>query len=181
MRHDPKFRAVFCRVCVPFLPVAAQLMASLPEVMLFFNRPAGSMVMNALLQAAMTESNDPHATVPYADVGDRFGVSRTHVRSLLVAAQDAGLVKLHARGGHRVEILPRMWSCTDHGMAIGMYLNDACYLVAMKNVLGKHACPRPDARSLGCRTDRWDGGPPLSLVVIRGPKLGLERASASPR
>jgi hypothetical protein len=132
MRHDPKFRAVYCRTCVPFLPVAAQLMASLPEVMLFFNRPAGSMVMNALLQAAMTESNDPHAAVPYADVGDRFGVSRTHVRSLLVAAQDAGLVKLHARGGHRVEILPRMWSCTDRGMAIGMYLNDACYLVAVK-------------------------------------------------
>jgi len=34
MRHDPKFRAVYCRTCVPFLPVAAQLMASLPEVML---------------------------------------------------------------------------------------------------------------------------------------------------
>lgn len=98
--------------------------------------------MNALLQAAMTESNDPHAAVPYADVGDRFGVSRTHVRSLLVAAQDAGLVRLHARGGHRVEILPRMWSCTDRGMAIGMYLNDACYLLPGRHesVLGKHGC-----------------------------------------
>lgn len=132
MRHDPQFRAVYCRVCVPFLPAAAQLMASLPEVMLFFNRAAGSMVMNALLHAAMTRSGDPHAAVPYADVGDRFGVSRTHVRKLLIAAQDAGLVKLHARGGHRVEILPRMWSSNDRGMAIGMYLSDVNYLVAMK-------------------------------------------------
>src|SRR5260370_16739995 len=82
-------------------------MASVPEVMVFFNRPAGSMVMNALLQAAMTESNDPHAAVPYADVGDRFGVSRAHVRGLLIAAQDAGLVNLHPRNAHRVEILPR--------------------------------------------------------------------------
>lgn len=132
MRHDPQYRAVHCRVALPFLPLASKLMASIPEVMLFFNRPAGSMVMNALLQAAMTGANDPHAAVPYESLGDRFGVSRTHVRNLLIAAQDEGLVKLHARGGHRVEILQRLWSCTDRGMAIGMYLHDATYLVAMK-------------------------------------------------
>ena len=134
MRHDPEYRAVHCRLAVPFLPLASKLMASIPEVMLFFNRPAGSMVMNALLQAAMTEANDPHAAVPYESVGDQFGISRTHVRNLLVAAQDEGLVKLHARGGNRVEILQRLWSSTDRGMAIGMYLHDATYLVAMKAI-----------------------------------------------
>jgi len=39
--------------------------------------------------------------------GPVSGVSRTHVRQLLVAAEEAGLVKLHARGGRRVELLPR--------------------------------------------------------------------------
>jgi hypothetical protein len=71
--------------------------------------------------------------VPYAEVGDQFGVSRTHVRKLLVAAEEAGLVKLHARGGHRVEILPRLWSSYDRGLATGMYVHDMTYMAAMKH------------------------------------------------
>jgi hypothetical protein len=80
----------------------------------------------------MAEADHPHAAVPYADVGERFGVSRIHVRKLLVAAEGAGLVKLHARGGHQVEILPRLWSSHDRGMAGGMYLHDILYVAATK-------------------------------------------------
>jgi hypothetical protein len=97
-------------------------------MMLFLDRAAGFPVLAALLQAAMADPHNPHAAVPYTDVGDRFGVSRTHVRRLLSAAQDAGLVKLHARGGHRVEILPRLWVSHDRGMSCGMYLHDMLYL-----------------------------------------------------
>ena len=131
MRLDPQFHAVHLSICLPFMPSAARLMATIPDVMLFFNHAGGSMVMVALLQAAM-EADDPHAALAYAEVGDRFGISRTHVRRLLVEAQDAGLVKLHGRGGHQVEILPRFWISHDRGLAIGMYLNDAAYLAAMK-------------------------------------------------
>ena len=70
---------------------------------------------------------------PTPKLGDRFGVSRTHVRKLLVAAEQAGLVKLHARGGHRVEILPRLWSSYDRGLATGMYVHDMTYVVTMKH------------------------------------------------
>jgi hypothetical protein len=75
------------------MPSAARLMATIPDVMLFFNHAGGSMVKEA---------------------------------------QGAGLVKLHERGGRRVEILPRFWNSHDRGLAIGMYLNDASYLAAMK-------------------------------------------------
>src|SRR5260370_1310769 len=64
---------------------------------------------------------------PPADIGDRFGVSRTHVRQLLVAAQDAGLINLKARGGHRVEILPRLWASYDRSIAGGMFAHDLVY------------------------------------------------------
>jgi hypothetical protein len=131
MRRDPQFAAVHLSICLPFMPSAARLMATIPDVMLFFNHAGGSMVMTALLQAAM-EADDPHATLAYTEVGDRFGISRTHVRRLLMEAQGAGLVKLHGRGGRRVEILPRFWNSHDRGLAIGMYLNDASYLAAMK-------------------------------------------------
>jgi hypothetical protein len=62
MRLDPQFHAVHS-ICLPFMPSAARLMATIPDVMLFFNHAGGSMVMVALLQAAM-EADDPHAARP---------------------------------------------------------------------------------------------------------------------
>src|SRR5262249_47848817 len=87
-----------------------------------------------LLHAALAMREGPHVALPYGDVGDRFGVSRTHVRKLLAAAEEAGLVKLHARGGHRVEILPRMWDSQRQDMAAGMYLHDMAYVATVRAV-----------------------------------------------
>jgi hypothetical protein len=129
--RDRTYLTLHCRVGVRFSPVAARLMATLPDIMLFFSHAAGSLIMSALLRAAM-ESGERHAGVPYADAADRFGVSRTHVRSLMATAQAAGLVKLIGRGGCRVEILPRFWASHDRDMAVGMYLHDATSLVAMR-------------------------------------------------
>lgn len=119
MQRDPQFQVVYRRVAAAFLPLAAKIMASLPETMLFFERAAGVMVIAALLQAALAQDDPANAAVPYADVGDQFGVSRTHVRKLLLSAEEAGLVKLHARGGRRVEILPRLWATHAQGLACG--------------------------------------------------------------
>lgn len=130
MRRDPAFQVIHRRTGLAFLPIGVKELMSVPDMMLFFDRAGGHMVLAALLQAALTEPDHPHAAMPYADVGDRFGVSRTHVRQLLVAAQDRGLVILKARGGHRVEILPRLWASYDRGIAGGMYLHDLVYGVA---------------------------------------------------
>ena len=54
------------------------------------------------------------------------------LRKLLIAAEDAGLVRLHARGGRRVEILPRFWSSYDRGLASGMYIHDIAYVAASR-------------------------------------------------
>jgi hypothetical protein len=59
-------------------------------------------------------------------------VSSTHVRTLMQSAQSAGLVRLVGRGGSKIELLPRMWSSYDRGLAVGMYLHDAVNLVAMR-------------------------------------------------
>lgn len=129
-RNDPAFQIVFRRVALLSLPLGAKLFATIPEMLLFFNRAAGHMVLTALLHAAMAEPDRLYAPVPFAEVGERFGVSRTHVRGLLVAAQRAGLVRIHARGGHFVEILPRLWASFDRGMAIGMFLHTLVHAVA---------------------------------------------------
>jgi hypothetical protein len=110
LRGDATFPVAHRRTALAALPVGAKVLASVPEMVLFIDRAAGHMVLAALLQAAMADPDHPHAAVPYADLGDRFGVSRTHVRELLVAAQDAGMVKLKSAGGHHVEILPKLWA-----------------------------------------------------------------------
>lgn len=133
MRHDQQFHTSYRRVSISFLPLGASLLLSLPDTMLFFNHAAGAVVQAELLRIAMAAPDYPDAAVPYADIGDRFGVSRTHVRQLLVAAEAAGLVKLHTRGGRRVQVLPRQWSSYDRGMAVGMYLHDLIYVAAERS------------------------------------------------
>ena len=127
MRRDPAFQVLHRRAAMAFWPLGMKLLASEPDMMLFFYRAGGHMVLAALLQSALADPDHPHTAVPYADIGDRFGVSRTHVRQLLVAAQDAGLVNLKARGGHRVEILPRLWESYDRSIAGGMFAHDWVY------------------------------------------------------
>jgi hypothetical protein len=132
MQGDPDFQVLHRRVSPPFMALGGKLTLSVPDMTLFLERAGGYMVIATLLQAAMAQPDDPHAAVPYADAGDRFGISRTHVRKLLTAAEERGLVKLHARGGHRVEILPRLWASHDQGISGGMYLHDMIYLAAMR-------------------------------------------------
>lgn len=130
LRRDPAIQMAQRRAGMALLPLSAQLFTTFPDMLLFLNRAGGFPVIAALLQAAMADPTAPHAAVPFGDVGDRFGISRTQVRNLLIAAEEMGLVKLHMRGGQRVEILPRLWTSHDRGMAVGMYLHDLAYGLA---------------------------------------------------
>lgn len=131
LARDNAFHALHCRLCMPFHPVAARLMMTLAERLLFFTHAAGPLVENVVAKAAM-DAADPNAAVPYIDAADRFGVSRTHVRNLMEDAERAGLVKLTGRGGRSILILPRFWTVYDHGLTVGMYLHDAVNLVVMR-------------------------------------------------
>ena len=130
MRREPQIQAAHRRAALPILPLAAEILQLGPDMMLFLNRAAGYPILAALRQAAMRQGGDAPVAVPYAEIGDRFGVSRTHIRALLTDAETSGLVKLHARGGRSVEILPRLWASHDRGVAGGMYLNDIIYVAA---------------------------------------------------
>ncbi|MBV8766837.1 MAG: hypothetical protein JO137_13595 [Hyphomicrobiales bacterium] len=131
LSRDRLYHVLHCRASLPFHPAAARLMTTLPDTLLFFAHAAGPLIQNAVLKAAMDAGN-PAAAIPYIEVAERFGVSRTHVRNLMNTAQSAGLVKIVGRGGRSVEILPRHWVSYDRGLAIGMYLNDVVNLVAMR-------------------------------------------------
>lgn len=126
LRCDPTFHGAYRRASLPFLPLGAQLYGSLTDMRPFLDRPAGYMVVAALFHRAMEQGDDPAAHVAYRDLGDRFGISHSHVRSLILSAEQADLVRIH-RGENTVEILPRFWRAHDRGLATGMYLHDLAF------------------------------------------------------
>jgi DNA-binding MarR family transcriptional regulator len=139
MGRDPQFQVLQRRLCMSFKELGLKLLMAAPDMILFLNRAGGYMVIAALLRAAMEDPDHPHAAVPYEDAGDRFGVSRTQVRKLMDAAEENGLVRLHGRGGHRVELLPRLWSSHDLGIACGMCFHDIVYLAAERAAVADRA------------------------------------------
>ena len=64
MRRDPAFQVLHRRAAMAFWPLGMKLLASVPDMMLFFDRAGGQMVLAALLQAALTEPDHPHAVRP---------------------------------------------------------------------------------------------------------------------
>lgn len=125
--RDAAFQLIHRRRSLEFVPIATGLLSMPPEVMVFFRRPGGYMFLATLLAAAKDGQAGRHATVSYAEIGERFGYSRTHVRQVLTDAENAGLVRLHSRGGHDVEILQALWAGHDKGVAAGMCLHDMIY------------------------------------------------------
>ncbi|MCP3374059.1 hypothetical protein [Bradyrhizobium cajani] len=131
LRPSASFQTLHRRTSLNFASLGGRLMLSEPHVLLFLNHAAGYPILAALLQAAMCDG-EQQASLRYADIGHRFGVSHTQVRKLLVAAEERGLVKLHAGGGHKVEILPELWTSHDRAIAGGMYYHDVVYVATMR-------------------------------------------------
>ena len=131
MRADPTYQLVNRKIAVDFLPFSGRLLAVAPELLLFFKHAGGHMVSASLLHAAMANP-DADASVPYAEIGDRFGISRTHVRAIMTEAQSAGLVRLDGLGGRRVHVLPSLWTSYDRGLAAGMLSHDMVHALATR-------------------------------------------------
>lgn len=161
MREDPAYQLGNRKLAVDFLPFSGKLLAVAPELLLFFKHAGGHMVSASLLHAAMA-TPDTHAAVPYAEIGDRFGISRTHVRTILIEAQDAGLVCLDGRGGHRVQILPALLTSYDRGLAAGMLSHDMVHALATRR-----------------RAEEGDQSPPLMRSAIEADVAFLIRSPSN--
>lgn len=138
MGEDPVYQQEHRRAAIPFLPYSGQLLALSPDLLLFFKHPGGHLVSGSLIKSAM-ELGGRSAVVPFSEVGERFGISRTHVRSILETAQSAGLVRIHGRGGNGIEVLPRMLESYDRGIAAGMLVHDMIHAVVIGRKRSKHA------------------------------------------
>jgi hypothetical protein len=115
-------------VALGFSGRGMEIMAGNPAMLLFLSRDAGAMILVKLVQMAST-ARDAEG-LSYADIGGRFGVSRTHVRTLLQDAERNGDVSLSGRGGKFVALRPSILQAFDRFVADSMSGHDLLFRIA---------------------------------------------------
>lgn len=136
MKRDPAFQLRQRLVSRDLFGLGAAILAGNPAIMLFQGRDAGVMILIKMIQMAEEQEKRLGGTEPlkvsFSDLGDRFGVSRTHVRNLLVEAEQMELVRLTTAGGRFVELLPAVRQAFDRFVADAMSGFDLCYQLALR-------------------------------------------------
>jgi DNA-binding MarR family transcriptional regulator len=132
MTRDPAFQLKQRLVSRDLFALGAQILAGNPIMMLFQGRDAGVMILIKMIQRAKIEGGAEPLKVSYSDLGGRFGVSRTHVRNLLEAAEKMGLVRLSKSSGPFVELLPPVLQAFDRLVADAMSGFDLCYQLVLR-------------------------------------------------
>lgn len=128
IERDDAFQRRHRVVALGFSGRGMEIMAGNPAMMLFLSRDAGAMILVKLVHMAST-ARDAEG-LSYADIGARFGVSRTHVRTLLQDAERNGNVSLSGRGGRFVELKPSILQAFDRFVADSMSGHDLLFRIA---------------------------------------------------
>jgi hypothetical protein len=132
MTRDPAFQLKQRLVSRDLFALGAQILAGNPIMMLFQGRDAGVMILLKMMQMAARQGGAEPFKVSYSDLGSRFGVSRTHVRKLLIEAEQMKLVRLTKAGGQFVEVTPQLVKAFDRFIADAMSGHDLCYNLALQ-------------------------------------------------
>jgi DNA-binding MarR family transcriptional regulator len=132
MARDPAFQLKQRLVSRDLFALGAQILAGNPIMMLFQGRDAGVTILIKLIQMAARQGGAGPFEVSYSDLGNCFGVSRTHVRKLLTEAEEMELVRLTKAGGQFVELMPQLRQAFDRLIADSMSGHDLCYNLAFQ-------------------------------------------------
>lgn len=132
MERDRAFLLKQRLVSRDLFALGAQILAGNPIMMLFQGRDAGIMILIKMIEQAGKLSGDAPLEISYSDLGDRFGVSRTHVRQLLEEAEKLELVRLIKGRSRSVELLPPVLQAFDRLVADAMSGFDLCYQLALR-------------------------------------------------
>jgi DNA-binding MarR family transcriptional regulator len=136
VRRDRSFQMAQRLVCMDFLGHGADILESNPGIMLFLARDAGVMILIKLIQMTHDAKDSSETGLSYRDIGARFGVSRTHVRDVLLEAERAGFVQLSSRGGQLVQLTPAVMQVFDRFTADSMSGHDLMFQIALKTMAG---------------------------------------------
>lgn len=133
IRRDPAYQKAHRKVALSMFAYAISLMSNNPGMLLFMNREAGTMILMKLVQDIDKGLEDTPRRSFFADVATRFGISRTHVRTTLQHAQEAGLVSVTEQS---IVIMPPLVAAFDRFVADVMAGHDFMFRAAMRELVG---------------------------------------------
>jgi hypothetical protein len=139
IQRDRSFQMAQRLVSMDFFAKGANILASHPGIMLFMSRDGGIMILIKLIQMTHIANQGFHTGLSYADIGARFGLSRTHVRGVLLDAERAGYVRLSGRGGQLVQLTPAVMQVFDRFIADSMSGLDLMFQIALKTMTDNKA------------------------------------------
>ena len=122
-------------VALGFSARGADILASNAGMFLFHTRDAGVTILIKLVEMTAAAGNRA-VELSYSDIGDRFGVSRTHVRKLLQDAERADLLQLSGQGERLVVLKPSMLGAFDRFVAEGMSGHDLLFGITLSKMAG---------------------------------------------
>ncbi len=132
VESDPAFQRAHRPIALGFSAHGAKLMAGNPAMMRYMGRDAGMLILIKLVH--MTAAGGAIEELSYTELGARFGVSRTHVRTLLEDAERNGDLVLSGRGGRRVELRPSILQAFDNFMADSMSGHDVIFRLTLERM-----------------------------------------------
>ncbi|HEY1943654.1 MAG TPA: hypothetical protein VGH40_16205 [Roseiarcus sp.] len=133
LRRDRSFQKAHRSIAWDFAGHGAQILASNPDMMLFMSRDVGMMVLMKLIQTVGAEPEETSVRLSFAEIGERFGATRTHVRVILQDAEKVGLVDL---SGNQVTLRRRIWRAFDSFIANSMAGHDLLYKLVAEEANG---------------------------------------------
>jgi hypothetical protein len=107
--------------------MAKEVFTANPLILRFYAASAGILILMKLVQMQDSNAGRPFA-IDYTDLGQLFGVSRTHVRTLLKAAAADGELELGANG--HLQVGPDLLASFDRNFAGRMSLLDRAHTAA---------------------------------------------------
>lgn len=129
LNGEPDFLLAQRRAGARVIARSGQVLARSPDIVLFITRDAGYFILSILLQHA--QASDGMSAAPLGALADRFGISRTHVRKVLQAAQAENLLDILALGARAVAITTRLNESYDRYFADLMSVTDLIYAIAV--------------------------------------------------
>lgn len=105
--HNPLYRKVHRAISTGLHPTARDILdpANNPLVA-FLVRQDGTKIVFGYLLAALSDGDPTRVSLSYEAISARIATSRTHVRNLVRALEEAGFMKGNGRGGRDIELLP---------------------------------------------------------------------------
>lgn len=133
---SPELHRAMRRATLPHLPGLSRIIRRHLPLAPFFAHDCGYMILLLLLRDGR-DGGDGLVTSGYQRLATQTGVSRTHVRRIVEAARDAGLLTTTARGGHDIRLTPAMWHAADRWFADKFALTDLLLREVVQGRTGK--------------------------------------------